>query len=72
MLEDIKGYASEYLYSEGPVLGLITLVALWLGYKISRRLVGVFCWSKPIKKRTSSTSSLSTATRGWALESLPG
>ncbi|MFT5375751.1 MAG: small-conductance mechanosensitive channel [Candidatus Latescibacterota bacterium] len=45
-----KNYASEYLYSEGPVLGIATLVALWLGYKITRRLVRRFLLAKAYKE----------------------
>ena len=50
ILDVIKDYASEYLYSGGPILGLVTLVALWLGYRISRRLVRSFLLVKAYKE----------------------
>ncbi|MFH1572207.1 MAG: mechanosensitive ion channel family protein [Gemmatimonadota bacterium] len=39
MLESSLQQVREYLYSEGPVLGVFTLILIWLGYQVSRRLV---------------------------------
>ena len=50
MLADIMDYASQYLYSEGPALGIATLLALWLGYKITRRLVRRFLLANAYKE----------------------
>ena len=45
-METIKGY----LYSEGPILGILTLVLIWIGYKISRRLLQRYLMSKAYKE----------------------
>lgn len=46
LLETVKGY----LHSGGPILGVITLVLLWIGYKISRRMMKRYLSSKAYKE----------------------
>jgi small-conductance mechanosensitive channel len=38
--ETVQGAVRDYLSSGGPVLGILTLVLLWIGYQVSRRLLG--------------------------------
>lgn len=39
MLTDLPSWVREYLSSMGPVLGLFTLLGIWLFYQVSRRLL---------------------------------
>ena len=57
MLEKIMGYAGTKLAGAGTmldgnghVLGVVTLVAIWLGYKITRRLLRRFLLTKAYKE----------------------
>ena len=38
-MENLPPWATEYLTSEGPFLGLVTLIGIWLFYQVSRRLL---------------------------------
>lgn len=39
MLDRLPPWVTQYLTSEGPFLGLVTLVGIWLFYQITRRLL---------------------------------
>ena len=41
-MELLKGWASEYLQTGGPALGVVTLVVIWLGYQLSRRALRLY------------------------------
>lgn len=39
MLKHVPPWMLEYIHSEGPFLGVLTLVAIWLTYQVTRRLL---------------------------------
>lgn len=46
----LLGTIEGYLASEGPILGILTLILLWVGYKVSRRLVQRFLSRKAYRE----------------------
>jgi small-conductance mechanosensitive channel len=50
MLEKINKLIDNYLQSEGPILGIVTLIVLWVLYKITRRLLRGFLLKKAYKE----------------------
>ena len=50
MWEKIRPVFQDYLHSEGPILGVATLVAIWLGYQISRRLLKRYLMARAYKE----------------------
>ena len=49
-LESLSDTIQEYLHSEGPILGILTLILMWFGYKVSRRLLQRFLSGKAHKE----------------------